>query len=283
MEGSTQHHGNGLSMPQLGYQFHDTVVDGFVFADDWFVCAENQSRLKEKLEAAAIELGRAVMKINARKTKRMRSKTVTDSLATAQPCIVNPANRVVYKLCLWGGLKQKFDATAFTPLMKNWPEFRMHHFRKPRHEDNGSYRDVTSAFLHDPLNYDGRGPCDARRVSLSSGYITKDIRCDFIPRTCLSDLDKELFLIARESVSVDLTTVDVRDLPACRENRVHVLSTPQAMLKGRGPSIQAEARPTSCTKLYLTKFHMTVERVQLGRHLTEDKLADDKSNENSVL
>ncbi|GAA53121.1 kelch-like protein 1/4/5 [Clonorchis sinensis] len=46
-------------MPQLGYQFHDTLVDGFAFADDWVVCAESQARLKEKLEAAAVEFGRA--------------------------------------------------------------------------------------------------------------------------------------------------------------------------------------------------------------------------------
>ncbi|GAA50579.1 retrovirus-related Pol polyprotein from type-1 retrotransposable element R2 [Clonorchis sinensis] len=58
-------------MPQLAYQFHDTLVDGFAFADDWVVCAESQARLKEKLEAAAVELGRAGMKINARKTKAM--------------------------------------------------------------------------------------------------------------------------------------------------------------------------------------------------------------------
>ncbi|GAA50381.1 retrovirus-related Pol polyprotein from type-1 retrotransposable element R2, partial [Clonorchis sinensis] len=42
-------------MPQLGYQFHDTLVDGFAFADDWVVCAESQARLKEKLEAAAVD------------------------------------------------------------------------------------------------------------------------------------------------------------------------------------------------------------------------------------
>ncbi|KER20947.1 hypothetical protein T265_10632 [Opisthorchis viverrini] len=52
----------GLSMPQLGYQFHDTLVGSFVFADDWVVCAGSQTRLKEKFEAAAVELGRAGMK-----------------------------------------------------------------------------------------------------------------------------------------------------------------------------------------------------------------------------
>lgn len=59
----------GSSMPQLGYQFHDTLVDGFAFADDWVMCAENHARLKEKLEAAEIELAQAGMVINARKTK----------------------------------------------------------------------------------------------------------------------------------------------------------------------------------------------------------------------
>ncbi|GAA54168.1 retrovirus-related Pol polyprotein from type-1 retrotransposable element R2 [Clonorchis sinensis] len=58
-------------MPQLGYQFHDTLVDGFAFADDWVVCAESQARLKEKLKAAAVELGRAGMNVNARKSRAM--------------------------------------------------------------------------------------------------------------------------------------------------------------------------------------------------------------------
>ncbi|GAA56514.1 endonuclease-reverse transcriptase [Clonorchis sinensis] len=49
----------GLPMPQLGYQFHDTLADGFAFADDWVGCAESQACLKEKLEAAEVKLERA--------------------------------------------------------------------------------------------------------------------------------------------------------------------------------------------------------------------------------
>ncbi|GAA49124.1 UPF0577 protein KIAA1324-like homolog, partial [Clonorchis sinensis] len=59
--------------PQYIPTLNLTVLDirRFAFADDWVVCAESQARLKEKLEAAAVELGRAGMKINARKTKAM--------------------------------------------------------------------------------------------------------------------------------------------------------------------------------------------------------------------
>ncbi|GAA48041.1 hypothetical protein CLF_101109 [Clonorchis sinensis] len=53
----------------LGYQSHDNLVDGFAFAGDYVVCAENQARLEEKLDAAAVELRRTGMKIIARKTK----------------------------------------------------------------------------------------------------------------------------------------------------------------------------------------------------------------------
>ncbi|GAA57827.1 polyprotein, partial [Clonorchis sinensis] len=43
----------------------DLYKDGFAFADDWVVCAESQVRLKKKLEAATVELGKTDMKINA--------------------------------------------------------------------------------------------------------------------------------------------------------------------------------------------------------------------------
>ncbi|GAA55056.1 endonuclease-reverse transcriptase [Clonorchis sinensis] len=56
----------------LGGSWKDLYkVVGFAFADGWVRCAESQARLKEKLEAAAVELGRAGMKINARKMKAM--------------------------------------------------------------------------------------------------------------------------------------------------------------------------------------------------------------------
>ena len=58
-----------LSRPELGYQFHDTVVDGFAYADDLILLAENTARLKEKLAAASSALGSAGMRINSKKTK----------------------------------------------------------------------------------------------------------------------------------------------------------------------------------------------------------------------
>ena len=57
------------SMPQLGYQFYDTLVDGFAYADDLIIMAENLPRLQEKLDAASVALGLAGMKINTKKTK----------------------------------------------------------------------------------------------------------------------------------------------------------------------------------------------------------------------
>lgn len=57
------------SMPQMGYQFYDTLVDGFAYADDLIIMAENLPRLQEKLDAASEALRLAGMKINAKKTK----------------------------------------------------------------------------------------------------------------------------------------------------------------------------------------------------------------------
>ena len=57
-----------LSMPELGYQFHDTLVDGFAYADDLILLAENTARLKEKLAAASSALHSAGMRINPKKT-----------------------------------------------------------------------------------------------------------------------------------------------------------------------------------------------------------------------
>ncbi|GAA50168.1 polyprotein [Clonorchis sinensis] len=59
----------GLSMPQQVYRLHDTLMHGFVFADDWVLCAKSQACLKGKLEAAAVDLEGADMMINSRKSK----------------------------------------------------------------------------------------------------------------------------------------------------------------------------------------------------------------------
>ncbi|KER24392.1 hypothetical protein T265_07948 [Opisthorchis viverrini] len=99
----------GLSMPQLGYQFYDTLVDGFNFADDWVVCAEGQARLIEKLKAAAVELGRAGMKMNARKTKMMlicgdgklgMTAVLVESFCFAGEIIITPGPTDTYDLTI---------------------------------------------------------------------------------------------------------------------------------------------------------------------------------------
>ena len=58
-----------LALPELGYQFHDTLVNGFAYADDLILIAVNVTRLKEKLAAASTALWDAGMTINAKKTK----------------------------------------------------------------------------------------------------------------------------------------------------------------------------------------------------------------------
>ncbi|GAA52631.1 hypothetical protein CLF_108479 [Clonorchis sinensis] len=57
----------GLSILQLGYRSHYALLIDFVFADERDICVESQTHLKEKLEAAVVELGRAGKSINARK------------------------------------------------------------------------------------------------------------------------------------------------------------------------------------------------------------------------
>jgi hypothetical protein len=60
-----------LSMPELGYQFHNTLVDGFAFADDLVLCAENKIRLQEKLSAAVTALEQAGMTVNLQKSRAL--------------------------------------------------------------------------------------------------------------------------------------------------------------------------------------------------------------------
>ena len=97
----------GSSMSQLGYQFHDTLVDGFAYADDWVVCAETEARLKEKLIAAGIGLSQAGMVINPCKTKvvvihgdkKLRSTAVsTEPLRLFDDVIIplGPTDTVTY-------------------------------------------------------------------------------------------------------------------------------------------------------------------------------------------
>ena len=45
-----------LALQELGFQFHDTLVNGFVYVDDLILIAENITRLKEKLAAASTTL-----------------------------------------------------------------------------------------------------------------------------------------------------------------------------------------------------------------------------------
>ena len=58
-----------LALLELGYQFHDTLANGFAYADDLILIAENVTRLKAKLAAASTALQVAEMTINAKKPK----------------------------------------------------------------------------------------------------------------------------------------------------------------------------------------------------------------------